>query len=86
MKKHGFFDLSLIERENLKEEKMENERREFVKKALVTSALVVTSSAIASDKNITESSSSGVAVGKSTKKEILYKETQSWDAFYKASY
>ncbi|PLY06246.1 MAG: Tat pathway signal protein [Arcobacter sp.] len=65
---------------------MENKRREFVKKALATSALVVTTGAIASNSKITESSSSGVVVGKSTKKEILYKETQNWDAFYKASY
>ena len=68
---------------------MENKRREFVKKALTTSALVVASGAtavIASDKRIGEASSNGVVVGKSNKKEILYKETESWSAFYKASY
>lgn len=68
---------------------MESKRREFVKKAFTTSALVVASSAtsaIYNKKSNSQSGSNGVVVGKSTKKEILYKETKNWDAFYKASY
>ncbi len=68
---------------------MENKRRAFVKKALTTSALVVAtgaSNAIASGKQSEETNSNGVVVGKSNKKEILYKETDNWSAFYKASY
>lgn len=68
---------------------MENKRRVFVKKALGATALVAATGAIANvtrNKNYGQSDSNGVVVGKSNKKEILYKETENWDAFYKASY
>ncbi|PPK60277.1 Tat pathway signal protein [Malaciobacter marinus] len=68
---------------------MKEERRSFVKKTLGASALVAAGSAIpvmANSTNSSVSSSNGVVVGKSPKKEILYKETAQWEAFYKASY
>lgn len=64
-------------------------RRSFIKKALGAGAFVLASTAtaaIASTKKIDKSTSSGVIIGQSNKKEILYKETKNWDAFYKASY
>ncbi|PID77328.1 MAG: Tat pathway signal protein [Deltaproteobacteria bacterium] len=33
-----------------------------------------------------QSSSNGVVVGKSPKKEILYKKNENWDRYYKSSY
>ncbi len=69
--------------------KYERRKTEFCKKTLGASALVAAGSAIpvmASSANSSVSSSNGVVVGKSPKKEILYKETAQWEAFYKASY
>ncbi|QKF81796.1 twin-arginine translocation signal domain-containing protein [Halarcobacter ebronensis] len=66
---------------------MKNQRRSFIK-ALGTSAAVAAvgvTASLASNENKTKSTN-GVVVGKSPKKEILYKETAQWDAFYKASY
>ncbi|WP_294966551.1 Tat pathway signal protein [Sulfurimonas sp.] len=61
-------------------------RRSFIKKALGASALVAASTTIAmASGSKQEASSGGVVVGKSHKKEILYKETQAWDDFYKSS-
>ncbi|WP_228150029.1 hypothetical protein, partial [Malaciobacter molluscorum] len=70
------------------EEAMKENRRSFIKKTLSASALVAAGStvAIASTKSENNASSNGVVVGKSPKKEILYKQTAQWDAFYKASY
>lgn len=73
---------------------MEGSRREFLKKALGTGAAVAATSTVAmasglTSNNITdvrEPDSNGVVVGKSPKKEILYKETKAWDDFYKSSY
>ncbi|MGB5919065.1 Tat pathway signal protein [Arcobacter sp.] len=68
---------------------MKDNRRSFIKKTLGASALVAAAgatAAIASTKANTGDSSHGVVVGKSNKKEILYKETAEWKAFYKASY
>jgi hypothetical protein len=64
---------------------MQNSRRNFLKKAAIVTAGTVagatvmaanSTSSIGDDKN-------GVVVGKSNKKEILYKKTAQWDAFYK---
>lgn len=63
---------------------MQEKRRSFLKKALGTSALVAASGVIASDKSV--NGSNGVVVGKSAKKEILYKKTLNWEAYYKAAY
>jgi len=66
---------------------MLEKRRSFIKKALGVGALVVTGTKIAmANDNKKESISSGVVVGKSRKKEILYKETQEWDDFFKSCY
>lgn len=67
---------------------MKENRRSFIKKTLNASALVAVGSSVALASNNTKnnSSSSGVVVGKSPKKEVLYKETKEWEAFYKASY
>ncbi len=66
---------------------MKENRRSFIKKTLSTSALIAAGSSVAlASSNTKSSSSSGVVVGKSPKKEILYKETKEWEAFYKASY
>ncbi|AXH14700.1 twin-arginine translocation signal domain-containing protein [Malaciobacter mytili] len=66
---------------------MKENRRSFIKKTLSASALVAAGSSVAlASSNTKNSSSSGVVVGKSPKKEILYKETKEWEAFYKASY
>ncbi len=67
---------------------MKENRRSFIKKTLSASALVAVGSsvALASSNTKNNSSSSGVVVGKSSKKEVLYKETKEWEAFYKASY
>ena len=68
---------------------MEENRRSFLKKALGAGAVVAASSTVAMASAVssnTEASSNGVVVGKSPKKEILYKETQAWEDFYKSSY
>ncbi|AXH09378.1 Tat pathway signal protein [Malaciobacter halophilus] len=68
---------------------MKEERRSFVKKTLGASALVAAGSAtaaMASSNSSKSASSNGVVIGKSPKKEILYKKTAQWEAFYKASY
>lgn len=65
---------------------MQESRRNFAKKtALVVGATAVgtTALAAASSKASYEANSNGVVVGKSNKKEILYKKTKAWDDFYK---
>lgn len=68
---------------------MKVQRRSFIKKALGTGAVVGLGSAtmaMASGDTKSINSSNGVVVGKSNKKEILYKQTAEWEAFYKANY
>jgi len=66
---------------------MQESRRGFLKKAAVlgTVTAVSTVGAVASGSK-DEYRSNGVVIGKSSKKEILYKKTLNWDAYYKASY
>jgi len=66
---------------------VQDQRRSFLKKALGTGAVVaaVGVSAIASDKGAYTAGSNGVVVGKSNKKEILYKKTANWEAYYHAA-
>ena len=66
---------------------MANERRGFIKKTLTAGAVTAigATAALASGKQ-NEATSSGVVVGKSSKKEVLYKETKEWEAYYKANY
>ncbi|WP_375723140.1 Tat pathway signal protein [Arcobacter sp. KX21116] len=85
MKKVYFFELSL--NENLSWEKnMKEQRRSFIKKALGTSAVIAATGVTAAMASSNEkSASNGVVVGKSPKKEILYRQTPEWEAFYKSS-
>lgn len=68
---------------------MNTNRRSFLKKTLGAGALAAigsTTVSMASTKSDKGASSNGVVVGKSPKKEVLYKQTAEWEAFYKASY
>ncbi len=64
---------------------MQNDRRKFIK----TSAMVVGASAavgattLAASGRSYEADSNGVVIGKSPKKEILYKKTKAWEDFYR---
>jgi len=71
----------------MQEEIVQDQRRSFLKKTLGASAVVATVgvSAIASDKGVQTAGSNGVVKGKSKKKEILYKKTANWDAYYHAA-
>ncbi|WP_291952495.1 Tat pathway signal protein [Campylobacter sp.] len=65
-----------------------NQRRDFLKKSLKIGALggVVSSigvSALARDDYQEQNS---VVLGKSTKKEVLYKKTMHWEKYYKIAY
>ena len=59
-------------------------RRDFIKKGLAVGAIgaVASVSALANGSN---QISGGVTVGKSKKKEILYKKNANWEAYFKAS-
>ncbi len=70
---------------------MSEERRKFLKIALGAGvvgvgALMGAKPGKAEDKTPDSSSSNGVVVGHSPKKEILYKKTTNWDIYYKSSY
>lgn len=62
---------------------MQENRRSFLKKAAVVGTVAAVG-ATASSANSTYSSN-GVVVGKSNKKEILYKKTKAWDDFYRSA-
>lgn len=64
---------------------MQESRRDFAKKtALVVGATAVGATALAANATASyEADSNGVVVGKSSKKEILYKKSKAWDEFYK---
>ncbi len=66
---------------------MKKARRSFLKKAAVASALtaVGTVAATAAGTKSSTYSSDGVVVGKSNKKEILYKKTEAWDEYYRSA-
>jgi hypothetical protein len=83
-----FVSLWTSKRKKVQEEIVQEVRRGFIKKTLGVSALVAVGgvTAIASDKGDKARVSNGVVVGKSKKKEILYKRTAQWDAFYNAAY
>ena len=64
---------------------MKENRRSFLKKALGAGAVVAASSTVAIASAVSskqEVSSNGVVIGKSKKKEILYKHTPAWEEFY----
>ena len=68
---------------------MQGSRRDFLKKSLkvgaaggvlaVSAVAKVTSDDLSPDDN-------GVVVGKSNKKEVLYKKSKNWETYYKTAY
>ncbi len=66
---------------------MQDNRRNFVKKTAMLvagSAVMGTTAVLAkSEGENVDSLSNGVVIGKSPKKEILYKKTKAWEDFYK---
>ncbi len=64
---------------------MQNDRRKFIKNsALVVGATAaVGATSLAASGRSYEADSNGVVIGKSPKKEILYKKTTAWEDFYK---
>ncbi len=58
---------------------MKPERRSFLKKAVVAGSAAAVGAVAA---NANSNDSSGVVVGKSKKKEILYKKTRAWEMYY----
>ena len=63
---------------------MTESRRGFLKKAAVVGTVAAVG-AVAATASGTTYSSSGVVVGKSTKKEITYKKTKAWDDYYRSA-
>ena len=69
-----------------KEKVMQQSRRDFAKKAVVVTAgaaLASTTAVMASSNRGSDLPSNGVVVGRSKKKEILYKKTQAWEEYYR---
>lgn len=69
---------------------MEGSRREFLKKSLkigaIGTSVVAASVVTANTGGNLQSDSNGVVVGKSNKKEVLYKKSQEWEYYYKIAY
>lgn len=69
---------------------MEESRREFLKKSLKVGAIgagVVAATAASASTGVNlQSDSNGVVVGKSNKKEALYKKSKEWEYYYKIAY
>ena len=66
-------------------------RRQFIKRAAIAGS-VLAGSVVATaatternDRGATNSQGNGVVVGRSTKKEILYKKSAAWEQFYKVA-
>ena len=67
---------------------MQKSRREFVKKAaMATAGTVVGTSVLAASGNspVQGATNNGVVKGSSNKKEILYKQTATWEEYYKGA-
>lgn len=64
---------------------MKEARRGFLKKAAVAGSVAAVSTVAATASSEATYSSNGVVVGKSPKKEILYKKTKAWDEFYRSA-
>ncbi|WP_198304807.1 formate dehydrogenase [Arcobacter vandammei] len=67
------------------------QRRQFIKRAAIAST-VLAGSVVATaatterqDRGATSSKGNGVVVGRSTKKEILYKKSAAWEEFYNST-
>ncbi len=65
---------------------MQKERRSFIKKlAGATAVAGVGTVAVAAGESKVNQSSNGVVVGRSKKKEIIYKKTEAWEEYYDAA-
>ncbi len=68
---------------------MREDRRSFLKKVgkagAVAAAVGTTTVLVANSDDTYASDSNGVIVGKSNKKEIIYKKTQKWDEYYRSA-
>lgn len=66
---------------------MNSTRRSFLKKAAISGAAIASGAVGAIANSSTKEAQSpnydGVVVGKTNKKEILYKDTKAWDEYYK---
>lgn len=65
---------------------MQQSRRDFAKKTAIVAAGAAVASGtavMAASGGDVEPSSNGVVVGKSKKKEITYKKTETWAEYYK---
>ncbi|AXH09383.1 Tat pathway signal protein [Malaciobacter halophilus] len=64
---------------------MQDDRRQFVKKSamVVGASVAVGATTLAASGKSYEADSNGVTVGKSPKKEILYKKSKAWEEYYK---
>lgn len=70
---------------------LSNDRRNFIKRAsiaasvLAGSVVAVAATTPNQDRGKGSDTSGGVVVGRSNKKEILYKKTAAWEEFYNAA-
>ncbi|NKQ41505.1 MAG: twin-arginine translocation signal domain-containing protein [Sulfurovum sp.] len=65
---------------------MIEERRGFLKKLAGATAVAGAGAVVAvAGESKKAQSSGGVVVGKSTKKEIIYKKNETWDEYYSAA-
>ena len=69
---------------------MQESRRDFLRKSLKVGAVGGTFLATAATAKPTsdelEPDGNGVVVGKSSKKEVLYKKSKEWEYYYKIAY
>ena len=67
------------------------QRRQFIKRAgiaatvLAGSVVATAATAPNQDRGANSNNGNGVDVGRSTKKEILYKKSAAWEEFYRAA-
>ena len=64
---------------------MQRSRRGFLKTLAAGSAAAAATTVSAVAKTSPPNASNGVVVGHSPKKEIIYKKTRAWEAYYKAA-
>lgn len=64
---------------------MKKQRRDFIKKALGATTVVAVGGVHAIAKG-PKATTNGVVIGKTSKKEVLYKRTTNWEAYYKVAF
>ena len=69
---------------------MQGSRRDFLRKSLkvgaVGGAVLATAAMAKPTSDELEPDGNGVVVGKSSKKEVLYKKSKEWEYYYKIAY